>query len=201
VDAATSVGSQVQEDVISRIQAVSFHCLTSAAWDGRSEQNISETAETTLPPIEAPCSNVVKILTSGNYYFSPNLDLSSRLEVRAKRGNNDASEYDERFLWNAFMLDSLLGFRAALTPHERSDFDKAAFLVMIIQGYVGVYDVNLGGVSGPSTVTISVISRLGSRRAGTRFTVRGIDDDGNVANYVEVSFMSSGCKADLRAKG
>ncbi|KAA8642172.1 SacI domain and endonuclease/exonuclease/phosphatase family protein [Aspergillus tanneri] len=35
----------------------------------------------------------------------------------------------------------------------------------------------------PSTLT--VISRQSSRRAGTRFNSRGIDDDGNVANFVE----------------
>ena len=35
----------------------------------------------------------------------------------------------------------------------------------------------------PSQLTL--ISRLSCRRAGTRFHSRGIDDDGNVANYVE----------------
>ena len=35
----------------------------------------------------------------------------------------------------------------------------------------------------PSSLT--VISRLSCRRAGTRFNSRGIDDDGNVANFVE----------------
>jgi hypothetical protein len=40
-------------------------------------------------------------------------------------------------------------------------------------------------------VTLEIISRLGSARAGTRFNARGIDDDGNVANFVEVSFFSN----------
>ncbi len=31
-----------------------------------------------------------------------------------------------------------------------------------------------------------VISRLSCKRAGTRFNSRGVDDDGNVANFVEV---------------
>ena len=33
-----------------------------------------------------------------------------------------------------------------------------------------------------------MISRLGWRRAGTRFNTRGVDDDGNCANFVEVSY-------------
>lgn len=42
-------------------------------------------------------------------------------------------------------------------------------------------------VSGsPVVVTLSLISRLGRKRAGTRFNTRGVDDDGNTANFVEV---------------
>ena len=38
----------------------------------------------------------------------------------------------------------------------------------------------------PVIATLSLISRLGWKRAGTRFNTRGIDDDGNTANFVEV---------------
>lgn len=36
-----------------------------------------------------------------------------------------------------------------------------------------------------------VISRLSSERAGTRFNVRGTNDDGQVANFVETEQVSS----------
>lgn len=38
----------------------------------------------------------------------------------------------------------------------------------------------------PTVATLSLISRLGYKRAGTRFNTRGVDDDGNTANFVEV---------------
>jgi hypothetical protein len=38
----------------------------------------------------------------------------------------------------------------------------------------------------PVISTLSLISRLGWKRAGTRFNTRGVDDDGNCANFVEV---------------
>ena len=38
----------------------------------------------------------------------------------------------------------------------------------------------------PTIASLSLISRLGWKRAGTRFNTRGIDDDGNTANFVEV---------------
>jgi synaptojanin len=39
----------------------------------------------------------------------------------------------------------------------------------------------------PAIATLSLISRLGWKRAGTRFNTRGVDDDGHTANFVEVS--------------
>ena len=61
--------------------------------------------------------------------------------------------------------------------------------VLAIQGYAGVFTVPLPAppTNGmPMIATISLISRLGWKRAGTRFNTRGIDDDGNTANFVEV---------------
>lgn len=64
--------------------------------------------------------------------------------------------------------------------------------VLAIQGYVGVFTVPLPAppTNGmPVVATISLISRLGWKRAGTRFNTRGIDDDGNTANFVEVCVL------------
>lgn len=64
------------------------------------------------------------------------------------------------------------------------------FQVLAIQGYVGVFTMALPAppTNGtPIIASLSLISRLGWKRAGTRFNTRGIDDDGNTANFVEVS--------------
>lgn len=38
---------------------------------------------------------------------------------------------------------------------------------------------------GHRTSKVAIISRLSCERVGTRFNVRGANDDGNVANFVE----------------
>ena len=43
----------------------------------------------------------------------------------------------------------------------------------------------------PTIATLSLISRLGAKRAGTRFNTRGVDDDGNTANFVEVHHLGT----------
>lgn len=53
-----------------------------------------------------------------------------------------------------------------------------------IRGYVGVEEVEIDN----EKYDLSVISKLSCQRAGTRFNSRGIDDNGHVANFVEVAY-------------
>ena len=55
-------------------------------------------------------------------------------------------------------------------------------MVHIIQGFIGF--VSFEFIYKPKIVYI-LISRRSCKRAGTRFYTRGIDDEGEVANYVE----------------
>eukprot|EP00826_Nyctotherus_ovalis_P066182 TRINITY_DN9761_c0_g3_i2.p1 TRINITY_DN9761_c0_g3~~TRINITY_DN9761_c0_g3_i2.p1 ORF type:complete len:233 (+),score=48.12 TRINITY_DN9761_c0_g3_i2:466-1164(+) len=58
---------------------------------------------------------------------------------------------------------------------------KPRWTVAVIQGYVGVVEEELKG----SSMRLVLISRRRTKKAGTRYNMRGIDDEGNVANMVE----------------
>ena len=177
-----------------------------------SSSNLSSASRAGLsapPPtaLEHPCQAIRKILANSNFYFSSGpdaFDLSTRLQARLEKAaerqagdpgstdgvdaelNPDGYEeaqidHDGRFLWNTYLVGPLLSFRTSLSPDMRSIFDEQGFMVLAIQGYVGTYDINIGG----EPVVLSLISRLGWKRSGTRFNVRGVDDDGSVANFVE----------------
>lgn len=88
------------------------------------------------------------------------------------------------------MIDPLVRFRARLTARERDALDESQILTSAIRGFV--LTIIIPATSTPiKTVrtnlpsTLTLISRLSCRRAGTRFNSRGIDDDGYVANFVE----------------
>lgn len=193
VDSAVPVGSITRQDNFFRVGSVSFHCLTSNRWD--IESLIAGNAQLPDPTneeqayVEHPCAAISRILTNGNFYFSSTVDLSSSLETRLRRGSDKASNYVSKFLWNEYLLSSLLQFRSHLTQFEQDSFDRAGFLLMAIQGYVGTTDVHPGSYSGSSPLSISVFSRLSWLRAGTRFNARGVDDEGAVANYVETETL------------
>ena len=88
------------------------------------------------------------------------------------------------------MIGPLLQFRSRLSDRERDELDQSQILTSVIRGFVKTLTIppssaplRKAASSLPSSLT--VISRLSSRRAGTRFNSRGIDDDGNVANFVQ----------------
>lgn len=65
---------------------------------------------------------------------------------------------------------------------HHSDVTQDSFqLISIKISVVSIHSVRLQG----HAVTYALISRRSRHRAGTRYNVRGIDVEGNVANYVE----------------
>ncbi|KAF8631620.1 hypothetical protein AX15_002362 [Amanita polypyramis BW_CC] len=216
VTSATEVGntrpSAPLPESVARIHEVSFYSLTSSAWDDASATSDwalgPDAVDSALyrdnympagaPVFEHPCSPLTKILSSGSFYYAlePQWDLSSRLSLRLSRDRStlhDPGTFDERFVWNEYIVRSLLDFRERLDSQEREDLDRCQFIILAIQGYVGVFTMSLpvpptNGT--PALVTLCLISRLGWKRAGTRFNTRGVDDDGNCANFTETVFSS-----------
>jgi hypothetical protein len=122
-------------------------------------------------------------------------DISSRLEERLRRekggakggvsveeaegrGGDEQKGEDGRFVWNAYLLGGLRQFREGLLEEggERTSFDEAGFLIPVIQGFAGVREISVSTTSGVDVLRLGVVSRLSSKRAGTRFSTRGVDD-------------------------
>ncbi|KAI9812660.1 MAG: inositol polyphosphate 5-phosphatase [Thelocarpon impressellum] len=187
VSGAARVATVRPGETVQRIHAVEFHCLNSSEYD-----NVPIDEED-LPRdgYEHPCLALKKLLSGGTFYYSTDFDLTNRLQDRtAESAVFDIDTLDEGFLWNSYMIAPLVKFRSHLSSPEREALDSSRILTSAIRGFAltitipaptsPARDVRSGL---PSTLTL--ISRLSCRRAGTRFNARGIDDDGNVANFVE----------------
>jgi len=95
------------------------------------------------PPVfEHPCSALKKILSSGSFYYAlgPHWDISSRLAERLSRdrGEADLGAFDNRFVWNEYIVRSLLDFRERLDLREREDLDRCQFIVSA--AHLGYFD-------------------------------------------------------------
>lgn len=143
-----------------------------------------------------PCFDILKYMSSGSFYFCStwNLSLSfqkilsnplsssfSKSSFLYNDGNSPRS-IEKRFWWNRSLLLPLLVYENQLVASIKNKFESCDFLIPLISGFVYIRSPT---EKLPSFV---LISRLGAKRAGTRFLSRGLDDEGNVANFVESEF-------------
>ena len=81
--------------------------------------------------------------------------------------------FDERYTWNVAMLRDL---RAQNIPMD--------WFITLVQGFVDRQNVT-------DNLSVMLIARRRQLRGGVRFFHRGIDELGNVANYVELEYVAT----------
>lgn len=154
-----------RQESVAKIHEVGFYCLTSSTWDDSAysydvapSPTYAEHADNLLRDAyrdhsgsstpntqvyEHPCMALQKIIAAGTFYYAvqPHWDLSSRLSHRLNRDPalaKDIAVYDDRFVWNEYMVRSLLDFRERLDPQEREDLDACQFIVSLHNNSVSV---------------------------------------------------------------
>ena len=166
ITSATEIGNTRptadSPEYIAKIHEVNFFCLTSSVWDDLTlvgdalpspsyteqvdvmtlrENRDSYQQNSAQPPLfEHPCAALKKILSSGSFYYAlgPHWDISSRLAERLSRdrGEADLGAFDDRFVWNEYIVRSLLDFRERLDMQEREDLDRCQFIVSIASSWL-----------------------------------------------------------------
>ncbi|EFC49350.1 predicted protein [Naegleria gruberi] len=116
------------------------------------------------------------IVEDNSFYMSYTLDLTHHLQhtfstiqgldtenLSAWRGAHN------KYFWNRHMLQSLIS----------KGMD--GFIMPAIRGIVEIASCNMNG----KVFTFGIVSRTSTKRAGTRYIMRGADENGYVANFVE----------------
>ena len=117
-------------------------------------------------------SEVRKVLNSGTFYFSWSAGHQEPLDITLSAQRRCKSTItDNRFFWNRMLHIHLLRFGV----------DTNHWLLKAMCGSVEIRTVYVGHRQARAVL----VSRLSCERAGTRFNVRGTNDDGHVANFVE----------------
>ncbi|KAJ3137131.1 inositol polyphosphate 5-phosphatase [Geranomyces variabilis] len=191
--------AELENQPVYRIQKVHFFSLISDRYDTLGAEpadplrptNPTYLEEPTGPSIH-PCASLIKLISTGSFYFSPTLDLTRSAQRRTLDVQQGASAInifehaDAHFVWNKHLLSGLLQLRdQELSVSEREDLDHGGLLVLAIQGHVGQVNFTIGG----QPCRMALVSRLSCKRAGTRLLSRGVNDDGHVSNFVETEFL------------
>lgn len=139
-------------------------------------------------------------MDSESFFYSLTYDLTNSVQ-RQSTGQQDPrplwQKVDDRFFWNKYMIQDLTEIG---TP------DVDFWIIPIIQGFVQIEELVVNYTessddekSSPETppqdstcvddihprFLVALISRRSRHRAGMRYKRRGVDKNGNVANYVE----------------
>jgi hypothetical protein len=125
-------------------------------------------------------------LTTPSFYYSHTYDLSHNLQAL---DFNSPDFYrktiferaEPNFTWNTGLLGVLQG---------RPELHK--YCVALIHGFVSISVLRVNS----KEFKLVLISRRSTKRSGTRLFTRGIDADGNVANFVEAEQILE-CDGDI----
>ncbi len=135
--------------------------------------------DSTIPAPSEPVARQIENLTrvryiqllSSGFYFSYDYDLTNTLQRKKEATGQTLHEKgDGKFYWNKELYKDLI-----------LQGVSSEWLIPIVQGFIEVQNSFVANVE----VKFILISRRSWQRAGTRFHTRGLDDDGNVANFVE----------------
>ncbi|KAI8597458.1 SacI homology domain-containing protein, partial [Dissophora ornata] len=148
----------------------------------KSTNNMSEDPQTKEDELEKSRMldrRVIREISSifGNgFYFSTEFNLLSSKQKRFDfaRDTTQGStplwqQVDKRFWWNEHLLKEFL------------EIEADGYILPVMQGYVEVEQC----VIEEQPFEFTLISRRSRERSGLRYQRRGIDDDGNTANFVE----------------
>lgn len=161
-------------EVIGTIQGIPVYRIVQTAlvsFHARNEYFYSQ-----MP--KPPSAMMKAFIESGLFYFSVDYHLTQTQQRLANMSPEAlASEplhrvADRRFFWNRFLARSFI--------NKRLD----DYVTVVIRGNVAIAD----GQHLPESrkeCELAIISRLSCMRAGTRYNARGVNDNGDVGNFVE----------------
>ncbi|EAQ93723.1 hypothetical protein CHGG_01958 [Chaetomium globosum CBS 148.51] len=123
-------------------------------------------------------------IKSGPMYFSYAIDLTNSFQRQAQQDVERPlwKRADDRFFWNRFVQTDLIDFRnqgGRGQPAPQPGIDP--YILPVMFGMLEIHPTTFKG----TPLTIALITRRSRNRAGTRYFTRGLDDQGNAANYNE----------------
>ncbi|KAG8905656.1 hypothetical protein FRB99_008497 [Tulasnella sp. 403] len=131
-------------------------------------------------PVERHLLRLVeKHLQNGVFWFSYGWDLTRRMQTQATPESEGRAMWelaDDRFFWNKYLQSRFIDITAS-NPLQ----DLSQFILPVVYGSFDLRPTNING----TPFLFCLISRRSRYRAGTRYFVRGLDSNGNAANYNE----------------
>lgn len=120
---------------------------------------------------------------SKDFYYSPDADLTGNLFM----GDNDENDNDDNDNDSSELQQHGKGDSFFYNKFISKDFSPV-LRIKLIQGFIDLIDLPLKSAKGNETAgKMLLVSKRSYKRSGSRYLRRGINDLGQVANFVETS--------------
>lgn len=112
-----------------------------------------------------------RFYSTGDFYYSDQLDITREISFVNEQMTTAHDDTPNSFFFNEIITHNL----------------PSQLRIPIIQGFVRALSVDLTQYEDIRQGQLLLISKRSTKRAGSRYLRRGIDDEGNVANFVLTS--------------
>lgn len=146
---------------------------------------LSETPTTSF--LEEELNSLISYLNSGFFYYSENIDIALNMQCKEQISKDVRDERHEIFIWNMHLLEPILSLMAYLPIEQQQILERIRIFANISKGYFGTSEITIPY----GRFSVSVYTRLGRKKTGTRFNSRGLDDEGNVSIFGETEIIIS----------
>lgn len=159
----TEVG-QIRQESINRVTEYKVLPLSNSFLKDDDEQKYLELLKFHLDNAQLHFSYTYDLTNSHQRQAQQKFDVTTPLWRRA----------DDRFFWNYYVTEELIQL-------AQNDSRLDPFIVPMIYGYAKIVHTTTNN----KPISFGIITRRSRLRAGTRYFRRGIDAEGNVANFNE----------------
>lgn len=129
--------------------------------------------------------SLVGYLNSGAFYYSINSEIANNFQKMQESSDNMLLDFREMFLWNSHMLKPIKDLLSQVPLEQQSYLLNCGLFSEICKGFISSREINLSS----GNFKLAIFTRLGKKKAGTRFNARGLDDEGNVSIYGETEIV------------
>lgn len=168
-----AVGSILGRSIWQVMEVEVLPCATQA--------HVKQFSESQLDDDERYVALLEHFIAVTGIYYSAEYDLTRSYQLQHGQLGVELGRVESRFFLNRSLAQPLLQAHAqqpsSLAQH---------FLAVCIEGFVELQPVSIHG----RPVTFGLVSRRATGRVGTRHFSRGIDDNGNVSNFVETEQLA-----------
>jgi hypothetical protein len=139
-------------------------------------KNDSKLTQTQKNDDQIYLSMIANIFKQCKFYFSYTRDITHNAKFKFDSSLPTWTTADNRFYWNYYMQKPIRDLAA-----QNPNLGYNEFILPLICGFCAIQPTAINN----QPFVFALISRRSRFRVGTRYNRRGVDDDGNVANYVE----------------